>query len=213
MNLRIAIATFATAVALLGCTSAVERVEPGQPVAATQGKTFIFGRIAYFFEGEAVPYSEWSGPLPHALIQQLETGETSVLSLEEDGSFYAAAPPGTYLVTKVAMKDYPRAVFKVPNDARAVYVGTLRMNARRSWMFFGHEYRLTSAQSVDEFEKARQALARRNATISGDIAKSRFVSSAEIPDADEVLARIRKRDSALSFLNFITQIINTAQIR
>jgi hypothetical protein len=111
---------------------------------APEGRVIVTGRINYVIDGNFVtPYGhfrpDWLPPSMSAV--RLEDGNPYHAPEVEkkDGSFRWALLPGTYWLTRVgsgpAFQDgfiaWPRLLLCVPNGAREIYVGHLRLEGRR----------------------------------------------------------------------------------
>jgi hypothetical protein len=201
------------AVALAGCAGTMREPEPGRPLALSEETALVFGRIALAEDGRPVALGGWSGPSAEALFLRLDgDGEETSASIGEDGRFYLIVPRGTYLLAQVSRRLDPKAAFRVPAGADAYYLGALRLNVKGEPLLLGRTYSLKGVEVDDEFDAARQALARRFPAFDGSVEKSLLVHSDEIPGAAEAREKLRQKQEAQQMLWHVYNVLQTLSI-
>ena len=170
----------------LGCCAArFTEVFPGKAVALSESEALVFGKIIFTENNEEkVPYGLYSQrPFPVAF--QIESEKNFVgPEVEKDGSFYWIVPRGTYVVSSIKYNFSipPQVAFQVPSEAGAIYLGTLVIDVEvRNLIAFRSVKKLNSITIMDEFEKAKETLKKRNPDFKTKIEKNLMLHDERIP--------------------------------
>ncbi len=170
----------------LSCSGArLTEVFPGKAVSLSGSEALIFGKIIVVENNEEeTPYGLWS-QRPFPVFFQAESKETLVgPEVEKDGSFYCTAPRGTYIVSSIKYKFSfsPQVAFRVPLEAGAVYLGSLVIDIETKNLVVSRSVKKTNSITiVDEFEKAKETLRKRNPHLDAKIEKSLMIHDERIP--------------------------------
>ena len=203
------------ALALIGCAATMHEAEPGKPLALGEDTALVFGRIAVAENSRPVALGGiFELPAEANIIHLDGVAEDISVSLEDDGGFYLVVPRGTYLVTAVAGRFDPKTAFRVPpraqNDgADAYYLGALRLDVGGEDALIGRRYVLTGVRLDDEFEPARETLAKRYPDFAGSVDKSLMVHSDEIPEAAQARRELQQREQRRVLLNTIGSVLRS----
>ncbi len=170
----------------LGCCAArFTEVLPGKAVALSEGEALVFGKIIFTENNEEkVPYGLYSQrPFPVAF--QVESGKNFVApEVEKDGSFYWIVPRGTYVLSSIKYNFSipPQVAFQVPTEGGAIYLGTLMIDVEvKNLIAFRSLKKLNNITVMDEFEKAKETLAKRNPDFKIKVEKNLMIHDERIP--------------------------------
>jgi hypothetical protein len=185
----------------------VKYPNPGQPVKTAESEALVFGSIIVMDRGYKI--EPWSFNLTEAFfagekpeirlsIFRIESNQRSIYArIDSDGSFYWIVPSVTYLIYHSRIDQQPvnepLAAFQVPNDAQAVYLGTMTMHIESNYNTGSgkQDYEVTTIQIEDEFDRAKQSLIGRHPDFTGTIVKHLLIYD---PSLQELFQDYSKRE-------------------
>lgn len=185
MKMKVSIILLIWILPLFGCTTRLTEVFPDEAVPSSESEALVFGKIIFVENNkEEIPYGLWS-QRPFPVFFQVESEKNFVgPEVEKDGSFYWIAPRGTYIVTSIKYKYSfpPQVAFRVPLEAGAIYLGTLVIDVEtKNLIAFRSVKKANSITIVDEFEKAKETVRKRNPHFEAKIEKSLMIHDDRIP--------------------------------
>ncbi len=185
MKIKLSILLLIGLLGLGSCAARFTEVLPGTAVALSKGEALVFGKIIFTENNEEkVPYGLYTqSPFPVAF--QIESGKNFVgPEVERNGSFYWIVPRGTYVVSSIKYNFSlpPQVAFQVPSEGGAIYLGTLMIDVEVRNLIVSHSVKkLNSITVMDEFEKAKETLKKRNPGFKNKIEKNLMVHDERIP--------------------------------
>lgn len=200
-------------VLLGGCGfNIIRKADPAAVDTMSAATALVYGRINYVVDGDMkTPYGafrpKWQAPV--ASVIQLESGDVfhSPAVNDEDGSFFWALPPGSYVITRIGVGQiqddtfvsWPRVAFRVPRGGRAVYIGHLRLEGTsyterftrsngKPGEYSGVRYRFAVE---DELDRMLAAGFTGSAGLAGKTTKSLMLHQENMPIGDRLVEEWR----------------------
>jgi len=157
------------------------------------GEALIFGRMRMMDNGkEKERYITTTEQLDMMLVRIEDEQALAVKRVREDGTFLWKVPRGTYLLTRLRWWEFrgwfplrPRIAFQVGTDARAYYLGTLRIDAEIERSALSVKLKGFAVQVADEYERDAQLLSTQLPAYQGRVEKALMVHDERIPAVAE----------------------------
>ena len=190
-------AAFGGSVFLSGCL-AVENIEtPAEVVAASSSadSSIVYGRVKWVENGNEIglEHKDMFGQRLQRVVPRLKRAEdnsTVTVELDNAGHFVWSLQKGTYIIDKlqVNIPGYgsgyfvPKVAFKVPDNGKSYYIGTLRADAVVDADFWGTDG--VAKFSIEDSKRSEDAYAQRKLGNNFSAAqKSLMVQNENLPDS------------------------------
>jgi hypothetical protein len=171
----------------------VKRVVPGVPLELSGEEALVFGRIRWIENSkERETYHSTPGWKISLKIIRADDMRRGTIKVEKDGRFSALIGKGTYVIHRLDWLDpwdgpqwiVPRVAFRIPENAKAYYIGTLvtEIETMREPMG-GLRVEGTKMSVADEGAEALRALLKQHPDAM-DFARTLMVHDKRIPRID-----------------------------
>ncbi len=195
-----------------GCykTVSVKEVTPETMDSLAPGEALIFGRMRLTDNGaEKERYLTATEQLDMMLVRIEDEQALAVKPVREDGTFLWKVPRGTYLLTRLRWWEFrgwfpmrPRIAFQVGPDAKAYYLGTLRIDAEIERAALSVKLKGFTVQVRDEYERDSLILSKQLPAFQGSVGKALMVHDERIPAVTESEVKQSTVISVLQSLGF-----------
>jgi len=195
---------------LVGCTTPTKSINSASELAiAEPNKSIVFGKLHWLENGKEIKLGTGLTDIfiaPH--FMNMEDKSRISGQLNEDGKFVWKLKAGTYFIFEVAYVDpwsgphsfKTKAAFKVPENGKIYYLGTLRSEFKPKRDLIGGLSGTVFYAINDEGESDIAAFQEKFNLHSKEIAKSLIVYEPRLPESVETAMEF---DRALRLMNII----------
>lgn len=184
---------------LSGCTEvqSIETTEELQNAAMSDETSIVFGRVKWIENGEELDLkgSNFFGKPVVPRLRRVEDNSIVTVELDNAGHFAWSLSKGTYIIDKIQRSSpkfgsaflIPKVAFRVPENGRNYYIGTLQANAVAESSFWGVEGN-AKFSIADEMRSEYAYLRQKLGSSVSDIQRSLMVQDENLPDTFDTTA-------------------------